>query len=57
MGAPNLEDSHSQIVALRAASMVAAHPSMAKEPNALLGIAYRFPVRVLIASEHALFRE
>jgi DNA-binding NarL/FixJ family response regulator len=57
MGAQNFGESYSQTVALQSAFMVKAYPSMAKEPNALLGIAYRFPVRVLIASEHALFRE
>ena len=57
MGAPNLEDSHPQTVALQAASMVEAHPSMAREPSALLGSACRRPVRVLIASEHTLFLE
>ena len=57
MGAQNLEDSYLQTVALQSASMVEAHPRMVKEPGALLGIACRFPVRVLIASEYALFRE
>ena len=57
MGTQNLEDSYSQTVALQSASMVAAHPSVAKEPSALTDITCRFPVRVLIASEHALFRE
>src|SRR5262245_17649007 len=57
MGAQNLEDSYWQTVALQAASMVEAHPSMIREPSALLGSACRLPIRVLIASEHALFRE
>jgi DNA-binding NarL/FixJ family response regulator len=57
MGAQNLEDSYWQTVALQAASMVEARPSMIREPSALLDIACRLPVRVLIVSEHALFRE
>jgi DNA-binding NarL/FixJ family response regulator len=60
MGAQNQEDGHLQAVALPAASIVsivAAHTSMVRAPSALLGSACRFPVRVLIASEHALFRE
>jgi DNA-binding NarL/FixJ family response regulator len=57
MGTQNLEDSHLQTVALQVVSMVAAHPDMVREPSALLGIACRLPVRVLIASEHVLFRE
>jgi DNA-binding NarL/FixJ family response regulator len=57
MGAQNLKDSYSQMVALQSASLVEAYPSMVEERSALLGIACRFPVRVLIASEHALFRE
>jgi DNA-binding NarL/FixJ family response regulator len=57
MGAQNFEDSYFQTVALQSASMVETHPSMAKESSALLGSACRLPVRVLIASEHGLFRE
>jgi DNA-binding NarL/FixJ family response regulator len=36
--------------------MFAAHPSMVMEPSVLPGMARRCPVRVLIASEHALFQ-
>jgi DNA-binding NarL/FixJ family response regulator len=57
MGTQNLEDSHSQTVALQVVSMVATHPSMVREPSALFGIACQVPVRVLIASEYGLFRE
>ena len=57
MGAQNLEDSYWQTVALQANSMVEAHPSMIREPRVLLGSACRLPIRVLIASAHALFRE
>jgi DNA-binding NarL/FixJ family response regulator len=57
MGAQNLEESHSQTVALPAAPMIAAYPSMVRVPSALLGSAGRLPVRVLIASKHALCRE
>jgi DNA-binding NarL/FixJ family response regulator len=56
MGAQNLEESYAQTVALPAAAMVMARPSMVREPSVLSGTACRFPVRVLIASEHALFR-
>jgi DNA-binding NarL/FixJ family response regulator len=57
MRAQNLEASYAQTVALQSASLVEAHPSLAQAPSPLLGIACQSPVTVLIASEHALFRE
>ena len=57
MGAQDLEDSHTQTVALQSASTVEAYPSMGREPIALIRIGCRLPVMVLIASDHAIFRE
>jgi DNA-binding NarL/FixJ family response regulator len=56
MGAQHLADSYAQTVALPAVSMVVAHSSRMREPRVLPGMARRFPVRVLITSEQALFR-
>lgn len=57
MGAQNLGDSYSQTVALQSASLVAVPSSRVRGPSALLGITCRLPVRVLIASKFAFFRE
>ena len=57
MGVQNLEESHSQTVAVPAAFMIAVHQSMVRAPRALLGSACRLPVRVLIASKYTLLRE
>jgi RNA polymerase sigma factor (sigma-70 family) len=57
MGAKNLKESQSQTFALQSASRVDANPSMVRKPIALVGLGCRVPVRVLIASDHALFRE
>jgi DNA-binding NarL/FixJ family response regulator len=56
MGAQNLADSYAQTIALPAVPVIAAHSSRVREPRELSGMARRFPVGVLIASEHALFR-
>jgi DNA-binding NarL/FixJ family response regulator len=57
MGAQDLEDSYTQSVALPSAIPTEAHPSIGREPTAIIRIGCRLPIRVLIASHHNLVRE